>query len=198
MERPVYVECSDCGFFHTEAVSACDGAERHIPEDLDEQYGEGGWVEIAYDPTEEPQPMGARANFERMMALTPETDIEGNRIEVGCRVRCFDSTRYDPEHDGLLGLNIDGRCSYIEGVITEITKYTPPSWHEGVYYLVETQKSVSPVIERSRNDYTVRDETQTLNLRGTVHILANGSRIADDALSFGVVRLSKGDPHKIL
>ena|ERR1051326_3936665 len=130
-----------------------------------------------------------RNNYDRVMALTPDKDIAGKTIEVGSKVRCFDAARYDAEHDSLLGLSTTGVCSYMDGTVVSIGPHTPHGWHEGTYYLVELERSVNPVIERTRNDYTVTDRTQTLLVRGQVYILANGTDFPDGSRSFGVVRI---------
>jgi hypothetical protein len=46
MNKPAFYECEVCGFFHPEG-SDCAVENRLTPdEDLDERYGDGGWVEI--------------------------------------------------------------------------------------------------------------------------------------------------------
>lgn len=130
-----------------------------------------------------------RLNYERMMALTPDTDIDGKIIAIGSRVRCFDAARYNPEHDALLGLSTTGVCSYMDGTVVSIGPHTPHGWHEGTYYLVELERSVAPVIERTRTHYTVTDQTQTQLVRGQAYILANGTELPDGTRSFGVLRI---------
>ena len=67
MNKPAFYECGVCGFFHPGGWEGdcarhkdyrASGVEiRFTPEDLDEQYGDVGWVEINPPvPAVEPEP----------------------------------------------------------------------------------------------------------------------------------------------
>jgi integrase len=59
MTKPAFYECEVCGFFHPDGWD-CAAETRFIPEDLDERYGDGGWVEID-PPVTAPEPEPANS-----------------------------------------------------------------------------------------------------------------------------------------
>ena len=177
--KPAFYECH-CGFYHALGYKGgCeDATARFLSEELDELHSEG-WQEVFTDQEVEPAPQVVaaprRKNFNRMMALTPETDVEGNKIEVGCRVRCFSGTYYDSEHDYLMGLDTIGNGSYSEGRVLAIEEHTPLDWHPGIYYLVEMERVVGPLIERTRSNFIITEHTRTTNTAGRSYVIANGN-----------------------
>lgn len=141
---PTYFECADCGFYHRQHrthIGACqtDPAERFTPEELDELHGEQQWQEIEGEVELPVQSERARKNLDRLTGLTAETDYEGNVLEPGCSVRVFDFYRYDPETDGIAGINTIGdRVSYAEGVLVRINE---PNGKYTVQLRIEVQRT---------------------------------------------------------
>lgn len=201
-----YYECH-CGFYHVVGhTGGCDDdATRFISEELDEKHGAGEWDEIFDEIATSPAtPIARHKNYDRMMALTPETDLDGRQIEVGCRVRCFSASYYDPENDWLMGMDTVGKTAYLEGRVIEIAEHTPSQWTPGIYYSIEIDREVAPVIERTRSDFTARESRATVRT-GQTWFPANGTLIqgirvqdgvfirdpeAMDTKSFGVLRIT--------
>jgi integrase len=46
VRKPAFYECPGCGFFHPEEGGNCTVESRYDTEDLEEEFGDGGWVEI--------------------------------------------------------------------------------------------------------------------------------------------------------
>lgn len=207
MTVSAYYECR-CGFYHAVGATAVCGEESasFLSEDLDDMHGSGNWSEEFLDePSEAETIIHRHQNYDRMMALTSETDINGKTIEVGCKVRCFAPTHYDGDHDWFIGLDLAGKTSYIEGRVAEISEYTPHASVPGIHYLINVEKEVSPFVDRTRSDFTVKDTQVSRMANGTAWILANGTIIkgirvtekgvfvkdidAPDWKSFGVLRI---------
>lgn len=104
-----FYECPVCGFLHADGESCRDA--RFEPEELDELHPDG-WEEIDVDTP----------NLFRLQLLTPETDLEGRQLTVGCRVRIYDGAWYLPETDETIGTAIASaeKISYTEGRLEAI------------------------------------------------------------------------------
>lgn len=208
MTAPSYYEHS-CGFYHVVGHNGgCDDdATRFIAEELNERHGEGNWEEVdAPEETISVTTEVRRKNYDRLMALTPDRDIDGKAIEISCRVRCFLATYYDPGNDWLIGLNTTGACSYTEGTLSGFR--TVPA--DGDIpatdcYVVAMERTVCPTHEKRHNTFTMKNETQTLAARGEFLVPVNGTlvkgiRVSDKGVftkdplavswkTFGVVRI---------
>lgn len=180
MERPAYFECR-CGFYHLlGATNACgNDAASFISEELDDKHGEGKWDEIfpAEEETEQVPAAVRRKNYDRIMAITAETDIDGKKLESGCKVRVF-FPYYDPENDWLMGMDTTGRrCSYIEGRLVEIADHKPTYATEAYpHYAIDLDREVTPTITRTRNDFE-SGEAQPRAAHGRIWIVVNGTPV---------------------
>lgn len=58
------------------------------------------------------------SNVDTINNLTPDIDIQGRTLEVGCRVRSFDFPLFSQKYDTFLGMDTKGeRVSYVEGIL---------------------------------------------------------------------------------
>jgi hypothetical protein len=151
--RPEYYECPKCGFYHTKGVNVLCKEQLFTPEDLDTRHPTG-WDEIRDKHT----------NLDRIRALTPMVDLNGNTIVIGRNVRVCTFIMYHPDTDTLEG--IDGDRSYSEGMLMGVED------HEGVpCYTVNTEKATD-----------IRDGQARVTMYSVVkHVRVNGS---DSGLGF--------------
>jgi hypothetical protein len=172
--QPAYYECH-CGFYHPLGYDGgCEVADaRFISEELDEIHGEGQWQEVFVDQEGEvsappaPSPVRRHKNYDRMMALTEDTDINGNKLVPGCRVRCYSLAAYNADNDWFTGMEIadresEGHFSYLEGELVAIDEYfANDPVRKGRYYQVAMTKSVAPVVVRSHNTFEMTERIET-------------------------------------
>jgi hypothetical protein len=115
---PTFYECpnGNCGFLHPFGynVSCADIENRYDPDSLDDLYGEDGWREVEPVATTKP-------NLLRLEGLRPDIDLNGNVLEVGCRVRYYRSAHYVVETDTIAGYAMTATSgSAIDGVLEVI------------------------------------------------------------------------------
>lgn len=175
MTNPRYFECPRCGFYHVSgAGNSCgNDNESFITEELNENHPDG-WDEEYADEDVAPTPVARpHRNYDRMMALTANADINGRKLEAGTRIRCYSLPHHDPENDWFVGM--DG--SYVEGRIVEILDYTAPYTATAPYYLIDMEREVAPVVDRTRNDFATRPETQPRMAHGQMRVPVNGTLV---------------------
>ncbi len=190
-----YFECPKCSCYHVVGYDGNCEDEAFLDEELDELHGVGGWeeIEVTRDLVPETAPITHRKkNYDRMMRVTEDTDINGNKMKPGCKVRCFYDAAYDAERDWLIGMETVGNCSYFEGELLAIEHhYDNDPLKTGRYYKIALTKSVHPIVNRSHNDFEVTNKMQTAHYRdGRVNPLyypVNGK--GKDSWLFGVVMI---------
>jgi hypothetical protein len=193
MEKLEYFVCRTCGFFHRVGSNDCDSDSAFVIDELNETYGIDGWKEVQAKPAEIPKINGAAKNHARLMGLTQDIDINGKALVPGCRVRCFSGARYDAENDWLLGLDTIGVCCYIEGKLQGIKRCFEGAWNEGIYYLVEIDLAVCPMVKRGFMEFEILDQTETIRYtdgaRFPKYVRVNGLDRPDGLKTFGVMRI---------
>jgi hypothetical protein len=123
-DKPLFFECTNpnCGWYHRVGYNGpCDDPEaRYDLGLLDETYGEAGWHE-ADAPVLSSRTGSVAPNLYRLQQLTPDVDLNGNKLEVGCKVRYYLSGHYMPDGDVIAGLAVtetSGAC--IDGILEEL------------------------------------------------------------------------------
>lgn len=148
--------------------------------DLLDDNNPDGWDEcdapvIEQDPVHET----AKPTMRRLLRLSPDTDLNGNRIEAGCNVRFYASAFYDDENDTLLGIAITPTTGIaIDGILESIDDTVEPA-----VYVIRTMTEDYPVVDgrmyRQTGEFKVTGRTrQTRHSADTMlRVAVNGSPI---------------------
>ncbi len=196
MSLPRYYECPSCSCYHIVGYNgSCDDADSaFLDDELNEKHGVDGWEEIEVAAHRDPEPRAApvrRKNYNRILAITEDTDINGAKLEPGCRVRCF-CARYDAERDWILG--IDTTDTHYEGELLEIVDYQDSWSNQFRAYKIAITRCISHVVVRTRNDFEIIDALETTYYRDgrrfPDHFTANGHQYEDGTRTFGIVRIT--------
>jgi hypothetical protein len=159
---PSFYECNHCGFLHPLGFAgACaDLDHRFTPDELDELHGEDGWIETddPGEPTTAPKAMADdKPNLARIQKITATTDLFGQPLEVGCKVRVFHFYDYDPETDQCRGVSALGEGQgFWEGTLTAIGQAPEDPNFPGPRYTIKTESDTywaknntnSPAVKR--------------------------------------------------
>jgi hypothetical protein len=207
MTNPAYYECQ-CGFYHLLGSTGACGNDTlsFIIEELDEKHPEG-WDETETQETD--TPVKRHKNYDRMMGLTADSDINSKKIEPGCRVRVFDSAAYDNENDWFSGMELIGPGpnfkGFVEGELLRIEEYAPKNENDprsaGTYYVILPLLNVfeeftklnryNPLEQPALTGRILTETLQNNNYgRGwTIMIPVNGTIRHDGTKFFGVLRV---------
>lgn len=179
-----FYECNDCGFLHpiNFAGLCSDLDNRYTPDELDELHGEDGWLETD-DPGDKPmamtdkpndKPNADKPNFARIQRITATTDLFGQPLDIGCKVRVFHFYDYDHETDQCRGVSALGEGQgYWEGTLTAIGDAPEDRNFPGPRYTIKTESDTYWARNNANSPAVRRRQAST----ETIHPPVNGTPV---------------------